>query len=324
MKKLNLFLPFMSLLGIILGCGGVAEKKPSWQKAKIIAENVDHPQALTTDGDFVYYVTGGTIASLNEGTSGVWKMPLNGGQPVQIFKGHSINKDHVNLPEGFFLITDEKYVYWSGGAIWRTPKDAGESQKISGGMPTDYALDETKIYWHNFGGEHAPPMPIYSVEKSGGEPKTVTEPVITSGIVLDKELMFWAQSDGIYKIPKNGGEKSKIYTPSEKQNVSGLIADTDNFYFTEGNGRNALFKISKNGGEAVKIAPEINHVHKFFVDETDIYFIKNEGSFGTSLNKVSKQGGEVVKIDSGYLANFAVGKDKIFVADVANIYELAK
>lgn len=324
MKKLNLFLPLMSLLGIILGCGGVVEKKPAWQKAKILMENLDHPAAIAADGEFVYYVTGGTIASLNEGTSGVWKMPLAGGQPTQLFKGHYIDKDHVVLPDFFVLATDEKYVYWSGGAIWRTPKTGGESEKITVGAPTEWAFDETKIYWHNFGGENAPPKPIYAADKNGGEAKAFTEPVITSGIAADKDYIYWAQSDGIYKQSKNGGEKSKIYTPAEKQNISGLIADRDNFYFTEGSGRNALFKVSKQGGESVKIASQINHANKFYADDTHVYFIADENSFENSLNKVSKNGGEIIKIDGGYASGFIVGKDKIFITDISKIYELAK
>lgn len=324
MKKLNLILPLMSLLGIILGCGGVTDKKPAWQSAKIVAENVDHPAAIISDDLFVYYVTGGTIASLNEGTSGVWRKPIEGGEAVQLFKGRYIDQNRVILPDFFVLATDDKYVYWSSGEIWRTPKMGGESQKITAGTPTEWTFDETKIYWHNFGGENAPPKPIYVVDKNGGEAKSFTEPIITSGIVNDNEFVYWAQSNGIYKQAKNSNEKSKVYSPAEKQNISGLIADKDNFYFTEGNGKNALFKLSKDGGEAVKLAPEINHVHKFYVDESNVYFIKNEGSFDNSLNKVSKNGGEIVKIDSGYSSSFTIGKNSIFVTDISKIYSLTK
>ncbi|HVE57431.1 MAG TPA: DUF5050 domain-containing protein [Pyrinomonadaceae bacterium] len=323
MKKLNLILPLMFILGVILGCSAT-KKEPEWQKAQVLAEKVDHPQAITTDDQFIYYVTGGTIASLNEGTSGVWKMPLAGGQPVQLFKGCQIDKDHVLLPDTFVLATDEKYVYWSSGAIWRTPKTGGESEKITTGMPTEWALDDARIYWHNFGGENSPPTPIYVVDKKGGEAKAFTEPVITTGIVLDTDFLYWAQSDGIYKLAKSGGGKIKVFSPPEKQSVSGLSADKDNFYFTLGDGRNALMKLNKLGGEPQKIAPEINHIYKFYTDGKFIYFIKNEGSFETTLNKVSVNGGEITRLDNGYLASFTVGTDKVFITDIARIYSLAK
>ena len=103
-----------------------------------------------------------------------------------------------------------------------------------------------------------------------------------------------------------------------------MIADNENFYFTQGDGRNALMKISKNGGEVVKIAPDINHTYKFYVDGTNVYFILNEGLLGSSINKVSKNGGEVVKIDSGYSYSFTIGKNGIFATDISKIYELKK
>lgn len=323
MKKINWFLPFTLLFGVLFGCSEV-KKQPEWQKATALTERIDHPNALTVDGEFIYFVTGGTIASLNEGTSGVWKMPITGGQPIQLFKGFQKDKNSVVLPDTFFLATDKKFVYWSSGTIWRTPKDGGESEPITTASPTDFALDEEKIYWQNFIGEGGPPAPIYSVENKGGTPKAMTEPLITSGITVDKEFMFWAQSDGIYKMPKSGGEKTKIYSAPEKQNISGLIADKDNFYFTQGDGRNALFKLAKSGGEAVKIAPSINHALKFYADEANIYFVRNESSFQNSISKVAKSGGEVTMLDTGHIASFAVGKDKIFVADVIKIYALGK
>lgn len=323
MKNWQIILSIGTIIGVILGCAE-AEKKPQWQKAQVFAENLDHPAAIATDENFIYFVTGGTVASLNEGTSGVWKMPLAGGQAIQLFKGVLINERKAILPDTFVLATDENYVYWSSGTIWRTPKNGGESQEITGGLPTKLALDEDKIYWQNFIGEGGPPSPIYSVAKNGGEAKALTEPLIASGIVVDKEFVYWSQSDGIYKSEKNGGEKLKFYSAPEKQNISGLIADKENFYFTQGDGENTLFKISKQGGEAVKIAPGINHVHKFYADETHIYFVLNETSFSTSLNKIAKNGGEITKLDSGYIASFTVGKDKVLVTDISKIYALEK
>ena len=86
----------------------------------------------------------------------------------------------------------------------------------------------------------------------------------------------------------------------------------------------SLFKVPKKGGEAVKIAPSINNALHFYADDTNIYFVLNEGTFGTSLNKVSKNGGEITKLDSGYIASYTIGKDKIYVTDIAKIYALGK
>jgi hypothetical protein len=298
-----------SLLAVVLGCAETP-KPPEWQKAQVLAEKLDHPSAITADDTSIYYVTGGTVASLREGTSGVWKMPLAGGAPTQLFKGVQKDERTAILPDTFVLATDEKYVYWSSGSIWRTPKDGGESEKITTGMPTKMVLDESKIYWKNFAGENSPPAPIYWVAKTGGEGKALTEPLVAQGIAVDKDFLYWAVWDGIYKMPKNGGEKSKVYSAPEKRQLRGFIVAHDNFYFIQDEGRNALMKLSKKGGEPVKLASEINHAHPFYADETHIYFIKNEGSFGTSLNKVASSGGEIVQLDSGYLRSFTVAKTK--------------
>ena len=161
-------------------------------------------------------------------------------------------------------------------------------------------------------------------DKKGGEAKALTDTANISAIAIDKDFFYWSQPDGIYKMPKNGGEKTKVYSAPEKQQITDMIADGDNFYLMQGDGNMSLFKVAKKGGEATKIAPSINNAHHFYADETNIYFVLNEGSFGTSLNKVSKNGGEVTKLDSGYIASYTVGKDKIYVTDIANIYELAK
>lgn len=308
---------------IFFGCAE-PEKRTVWKNAEVLEDKLDHPWIVTFDDKNIYFITGGTLASLQAGTSGVWKMPLTGGEKTQLFKGVQKDAQTIILPDTYFLATDDKFVYWSSGKIWRTPIAGGESQEIASGAPTEYALDEEKVYWQNFAGEGAPPAPIYSVDKNGGAATALTEPLVASGMVVDKDFLYWAQSDGIYKMPKNGGNKTKIYVAPGRLQLNGLIADAENFYFTQGDGKNALMKVSKTGGDAAQIAPEINHAYKFDADETHIYFVKNESSQTISLNKVSKNGGEVLKLGEGYLKNFAVGKDKIFVTDTTTIYALGK
>ena len=241
-----------ALLTMIFGCSETL-KTPEWTKAKVIADNLDHPNAITIDDKNIYYITGGTIASLHEGTSGVWKIPLSGGQPVQIFKGYQKDEKIVILPDTFVAATDEKYVYYSTGYICRISKDGGEPEQITAGTPTEMVLDNDRIYWHNFVGEGMKSTPVYSVDKKGGEVKTLTDAVNISAIVVDKDFLYWSQPDGIYKTPKIGGEKTKIYSVTgDKNYIDGLIADNETFYFTQGNGRNSLMKVSKNGGEVTR------------------------------------------------------------------------
>ena len=70
---LSLWLALALLLACILGC-----KSAVW-KARVLADNQDHPSKIVSDGAFVFYVTGGTIASQNEGTNNVNRISLKDG-----------------------------------------------------------------------------------------------------------------------------------------------------------------------------------------------------------------------------------------------------
>jgi hypothetical protein len=312
-----------ALLLAAFGCSQ-SPKEPGWQKARVIAEKLDSPSAITTEGESIYFVTGGTVASLNEGTSGVWKMSVSGGEPTQLFKGVRENERSAILPDTWVLDTDEKYLYWSSGYISRTPKAGGASEKLVPGTPTKMVLDDDTIYWQNFVGESMPPVPLYSAPKKGGEAKPITEPLIASGLAIDKDFLYWAQPEGIFRMSKSGGEQIKVYSPPGEQTVRGLTADAEFFYFAQGSGTYALMKLAKNSGSPVQLAPSINTSHEFYTDDTHIYFITNYQTFSTALNKVGKIGGDVTQIDTGYVKSFTVGKDKIFVTDISKIYALDK
>ncbi len=309
------------LLLAALGCSESA-KTAEWTKAKVLADKLDHPSAITADEKNIYFVTGGTIASLNEGTSGVWKMPISGGPPSLLFKGYKKDENTVILPASFVLATDDKYLYFSAGHIYRVPKDGGDAVQVTAGTPTEMTVDNERIYWHNFVGEGMAATPAYSIAKAGGEVKTMTGAVNISAIAVDDTSLYWAQPDGIYKTPKSGGDPVKVYAAPDKQSISGLAADRESLYFTIGSGKNALMKIAKTGGDPVKLIDEINHTHRFFVDDATIYFVKNEGSFGTSVNFMPKNGGPSQKADAGYIASYFAVKEKIYVADISKIYEL--
>src|SRR6267143_3844082 len=75
--EFSLVLALAFLLLAILGCRSTnLSKGPSWAKAKVISDNEDHPSKVISDGRFVYYVTGGTVASKNEGTNNIKKISL--------------------------------------------------------------------------------------------------------------------------------------------------------------------------------------------------------------------------------------------------------
>src|SRR3954464_123589 len=91
----------------------------SWSKAAVLADKEDHPSKIVTDGETVYFVTGGTVASQHEGTNNIKKISLKDGTVSILVKGGDIIPDTT-------LASDDKYVYWSdGGSLSRVPKVGG-------------------------------------------------------------------------------------------------------------------------------------------------------------------------------------------------------
>src|SRR5262245_6188059 len=92
----------------ILGCRSTFQNSPSWTKTKVLSDKEDHPSKIVTDGNAVYYVTGGTVASQHEGTNNIKKITLKDGAVSVLVKGGEIIPDTT-------LAIDDKYVYWSDG-----------------------------------------------------------------------------------------------------------------------------------------------------------------------------------------------------------------
>lgn len=323
------------LLLALLGCRSTRSNPPSWTKAKKLAEKEDHPSKIISDGNYVFYVTGGTVASMNEGTNNIKRISLKDGSVSVLVKGGKLIPDST-------LAVDEKFLYWSdGGNIMRVPKEGGESEKIIAGAPKpdEMVLDDENIYWLIWGGEGSPPLPVMFAPKKGGEAKRLTPAYPgTSGISIDHDFVYWMTGDGIKKIPKPSGDKPggdvvEVYHNSSKSPSLGLAQDADNFYFMQmnSNGHSALMKLAQKSGEVTQLAPSINHVFEFIIDDTDVYYfdeIPGTGSFGPiASKKVPKAGGDPVTLDqgqAGWVKYLAVDSKQIYFTDISHVYALSK
>lgn len=275
------------LLLAFLGCRSITQPKPSWTKAKVLADKEDHPSKIVSDGNFLFFVTGGTVASMNEGTNNIKRISLKDGIVSILVKGGKLIPDPA-------LAVDEKFLYWSdGGNIMRVPKEGGDSEKIISGAPTpdEMVLDNENIYWLIWGGEGSPPQPVMFAPKKekGGQAKRLTPSYAgTSGISIDRDFVYWMTGDGIKKIAKPLGDKPsgdviEVYHNSSKTPSLGLMQDTDSLYFMQmnSNGHSALMKVAKKSGEVTQLAPSINHTLEFIIDDTNVYYyadVPNTGS----------------------------------------------
>jgi hypothetical protein len=333
--KINAGLALGLLLLAILGCRSITQKPPSWTKAKVLSDNEDHPSKIISDGQSVFYVTGGTVASQHEGTNNIKRISLKDGSVSVIVKGGE------RIPDAA-LAVDEKFLYWSdGGNIMRVLKEGGESEKIIAGAPkpAEMVLDDENIYWLIWGGEGSPPQPVMFAPKKGGEAKKLTPAYPgTSGISIDHDFVYWMTGDGIKKIAKPlrdkpAGDVIEVYHNSSKSPSLGLMQDADSFYFMQmnGNGYSVLMKFGKKDSVVTELAPSINHTLDFIIDEANLYyfdFVPNTGSFGPdALRKVPKGGGNSVALDqglTGWTKYLAVDSKQIYFTDISKVYALAK
>ena len=339
MKKTNcnlttLILALLFFLLAILGCRSTNfSNAPSWTKAKVLSDNEDHPSKIISDGQSVFYVTGGTVASQHEGTNNIKRISLKDGNVSVIVKGG----DKIPNPS---LAVDDKYLYWSdGGSIMRVAKDGSgkgrASETIIPGArnPDEMFVDDENIYWLIWTGEGSAPQPLMFAPKKGGEAKPLTPPQpATSGLSIDREFVYWMTGDGIKRIAKKGGEIAEVYHNRSGQPSLGLMQDANNFYYMQmdSKGHSALMKLKKNG-EPTQLAPSIDHTLEFIIDETNVYYfdyVPNTGSFGPdAIRRVAKGGGDSAALDQGnpaWAKYLAIDAKQIYFTDISKVYALAK
>jgi sugar lactone lactonase YvrE len=321
------------LILAIAACRSTNEPSaPSWAKAKVLSDKEDHPSKIVSDGDAVYFVTGGTIASQHEGTNNIKRISLNDGAVSILVKGDKL------IPEPA-LALDDKYLYWSdGGNIYRLPKTGGASEKIipNAPQPTDMVLDDENIYWLIWTGEGSPPAPLMVAPKNGGKARQLTPPQPpTTGICLDGKFIYWMTSEGLRKIPTSGGEIVTVFA-KDSGGIDGLAQDEDNFYFIEHDGgKSELRRLNKKTGDVAGIAPSANYTMEFVVDNANVYFfddVRGQGSFGpVALLKVAKnESRDVLSITptvidqgtAGWIKHLAVDGGHVYFTDISKVYAL--
>jgi hypothetical protein len=321
----------ISFLLSMLGCKKSMPQPgpPSWSNSKVLAENEDHPSKLLSDGLFVYYVTGRTVASQREGTNNIKQISLKDGSVSVLVKGGELVPNEA-------LAMDNMFLYWSdGGNILRVPKEGGQSEVIvpNAPMPAEMVVDDQNIYWIIWGGEGSPPRPIMFAPKLGGQAKRITPPQSgANGICLDADSVYWISIEGISKVQKTGGEALLWYpNPTPNLGTSGLAQDKENFYFAQMKDRGGatMMKLPKRGGNPVQVAPSVNRTMEFVVDDSYVYYFDNEkGSFsGVVIKKVSKSGGQPVDLDrgsGGWVGFIAIDQTNIYFTNISNVYALAK
>jgi hypothetical protein len=301
-------------------------KSAAW-KARVLADKQDHPSKIISDGDYVYYVTGGTLASQAEGTNNVNRISLKDGSLAVLVKGG----EHFPSPT---LAADNKFLYWSEpGKIYRVPKTGGESETIvsdAPGKPDEMVLDGENIYWLVWGGSGSHNLPVLFAKKTGGPTQSLaTGQEGYSGLCVGRDSVYWISATGIRKVAKTGGADTFLYRNPNQGPMSDMVQDAENLFYAQMDNRDnwVLMKISKQGGEPTKLAPSVSEVMQFVADDTSIYYFDRETTSDYALRKVSINGGEPVTLDRGadsWNKFLAVDKKQVYFTTIGEVHATPK
>ena len=311
----------MLMSAIILAC------KPAVWRAKVLADKQDHPSKIISDGDSVFYVTGGTLASQNEGTNNVNRISLKDGSVSVLVKGGE------HFPSQT-LAADDTFLYWSEpGKIYRVPKAGGASEMIvsdAPGKPDEMVLEGENIYWLVWGGSGSHNLPVLFAKKTGGATQRLaTGQEGYSGLCVDRDFVYWVSATGIRKVPRVGGADTFLYRNPNKGPMSDMVQDPENLFYAQMDSHDnwVLMKISKKGGEPTKLAPSISEVMQFVADDNSIYYFDRETASNYALRKIPTGGGAPVTLDRGaddWNKYLAVDKTQVYFTTIGKVLAVPK
>ena len=281
-------------------CPNSPSSEPTQRTLVTLASGQDYPYAITVDSENVYWSTFGTYGS-NDGT--VMKVSVDGGAPVQLASHQgapgSIGVDATSiywstaalmkvskgggtpvvLANGISndpIAVGPKGVYGFGSVNGQTSL---VSVPLDGGTPTalvpsnvlapsfeSYGIvaDASYVYWTNF----MEPCPMMKVSLAGGNPQTLaTVPGAGGAIALDATDVYFATSQGVYRVPLEGGD---VATLAQGPNGPGIAVDDNNVYFTDGDN---ILRISKCGTNLTTLATGQATTSALAVDSDSVYWV---------------------------------------------------
>lgn len=300
-------------------------REPGWHRATRLATGQDHPGALATDGEYVYYTTGGFQRSENA----VRRVPVLGG-PSEI------------LAQGGFVPTggiacDETHVYFTSStqpSVLRVPKTGGPPQIILRQLPQsprELVLDGTYVYLATF--RKDTPGFIVRVPKTGGAAQIlVSGRDAIHGLVPGDDdgdgALYFVAGQELLKVGRDGGEIQTVLPKTDRVAAIRLVADGQSLFFfheQETIGRYALARLPKAGGPLTILARRGTALKQLAQSDTHLYFF-DSAEHDILLVRVPKSGGEVETVDIGSNAtgSITLHGGNLYFTDIDSVYRLPK
>ena len=274
----------------------VPESVPALPATVVVAET-RHPYRLVTDADHLYWL--GMYG-------GIGRTDLAGDALTML----------LEPGEGDLcseLLSDEKFLYAScerPGAILRVAKDGSGTEELASSLPyvDDIALDDDALWFvHDFD--------VLRMPRTGGTAETVAVITRAGELVTDDLFVYVTSLDGIYRIPKSGGEP-ELLLEGDLTFFTFITLFEDHLYFLRDDF--AVWRLPKGGGAPTRIveSDEADPVSSFAVaadglyvvrgafDEHELFFYPHDGS-----ERTSRWSGR------GYVASLSLTEDAVYFTE---------
>lgn len=297
-------------------------RDPGWHRATRLAAEQDHPGPLATDGQYVYYMTGGFVRAPD---NAIRRVPVTGGPSEVLARGDFI-------PSGG-IACDGTHVYWTNANqpnVMRVPKTGGPPQVVLRELPQaprELVVDGSHLYVATF--RRDTPGFIVRAPKAGGPTQTlISGRDAIHGLTLDEGWLYFVGGQEILRVYKEGSEVKTVLPKQDRVAAIRLLADAQSLYFFHEEatiGRYVLSRMPKGGGPLTTLAQRGTSVKQIAMSETHLYFF-DSAQQDIVLVKVPKSGGEVETVDIGSSASgsLIVNGGNVYITDIDSVYRLPR
>ncbi|MFO0576006.1 MAG: hypothetical protein U1A78_18555 [Polyangia bacterium] len=297
-------------------------RDPGWHRATRLATAQDHPGPLATDGEYVYYMTGGFQRAPD---NAIRRVPVTGGPSEILARGDFV-------PSGG-IACDGSHVYWTNAnqpSVMRVAKTGGPPQVVLRELPQgprELTIDGTHVYVATF--RRDTPGFIVRAPKAGGPTQTlISGRDAIHGLTLDEGWLYFVGGQEILRIYKEGSEVKTVLPKQDRVAAIRLLADAQYLYFFHEEstvGRYVLARMPKAGGTVTPLSPRGTSVKQIAQSDTHLYFFDSPQQ-DTVLVKIPKAGGEVETVDIGGHAtgSLLVSGGNVYFTDIDSVYRLPR